>query len=51
VVPFIVALIILGTREIVLNMHGARRKAELAAVTSVTAPIRSEIEPEKTDAG
>jgi len=51
VVPFIVALAILGTREILLNMHGARRKAELAAVTSVTASIRSEIESEKTDAG
>ena len=51
VVPFIVALAILGTREILLNMHGARRKAELAAVTSVTAPIRTEIESEKTDAG
>ena len=51
VVPFIVALAILGTREILLNMHGARRKAELAAVTSVTPPIRTEIESEKTDAG
>ena len=42
-VPFAIALVILGAREIWLNMHGARRKAELAAVTSVTAPIRSEI--------
>ena len=50
-VPFALALAILGTREIWLNMHGARRKAELTAVTSVTAPIRSEIDPEKTDAG
>ena len=50
-VPFALALVILGTREIWLNMHGARRKAELAAVTSVTASIRSEIESEKTDAG
>ena len=50
-VPFALALVILGTREIWLNMRGARRKAELAAVTSVTASIRSEIESEKTDAG
>jgi uncharacterized membrane protein YbhN (UPF0104 family) len=50
-VPFALALVILGVREIWLNIHGARRKAELTAVTSVTAPIRSEIEPEKTDAG
>lgn len=57
IVPFAIALVILGTREIWLNMHGMRRKAELAAVTTVTAPIRSEIEAEteteaeKTDAG
>jgi uncharacterized membrane protein YbhN (UPF0104 family) len=50
-VPFAIALVILGTREIWLNAHGTRRKAALAAVTSVTAPIRTEIEPEKTDAG
>jgi uncharacterized membrane protein YbhN (UPF0104 family) len=50
-VPFAIALVILGSREIWLNIHGARRKAELAAVTSVTAPIRSEIDPEKTNAG
>jgi len=55
-VPFAIALVILGTREIWLNMHGAHRKAELTAVTTVTAPIRSEIdakeiESEKTDAG
>jgi len=50
-VPFAIAVVILGTREIVLNMHGARRKAELHAVTSVTAPIRSEIERKKTGAG
>src|SRR5476649_1962534 len=46
--PFAIALVILGAREIWLNMHGARRKAELAAVTSVTAPIRSEIDLDKT---
>jgi uncharacterized membrane protein YbhN (UPF0104 family) len=50
-VPFAIALVILGTREILLNMRGARRKAELTAVTSVTAPIRSEIERKKTGAG
>jgi len=49
--PFVIALLILGTREIWLNMHGARRKAELTAVTSVTAPITTEIDVKKTDAG
>ena len=49
--PFAIALVILGVREIWLNMHGARGKAELAAVTSVTAPIRSEINVKNTDAG
>ena len=50
-VPFALALVILGTREILLNINGTRRKAKLDAVTSVTAPIRSEIESEKTNAG
>lgn len=50
-VPFAIALTILGIREIWLNMHGVRRKAELAAVTTVTAPITSEIERKKTGAG
>ncbi len=50
-VPFAIALVILGTREIWLNMHGIRSKAELDAVTTVTAPIRSEIDLRKTDAG
>jgi uncharacterized membrane protein YbhN (UPF0104 family) len=50
--PFACALVILGTREVWMNMHGARRKAELSAVTSVTAPITTEIDPKKkTDAG
>jgi len=49
--PFAIALVILGAREIWLNMHGARRKAELAAVTSVTAPIRTELESDKTQSG
>jgi uncharacterized membrane protein YbhN (UPF0104 family) len=50
-VPFAMALVILGAREIWLNMRGTRSKPELEAVTSVTAPIRSEIDPEKIDAG
>jgi hypothetical protein len=50
-VPFAFALVILGTREIWLNMHGTRVKRELEAVTSVTAPIRTEIESKTTDAG
>ena len=49
--PFAIALVILGAREIWLNMHGARLKAELAAVTSVTAPIRTELESDKTQSG
>jgi hypothetical protein len=49
--PFALALVILGARELWLNIHGTRRKAELKAVTTVTAPIRSEIEATKTDAG
>jgi uncharacterized membrane protein YbhN (UPF0104 family) len=50
VAPFTVALIILGAREIWLNMRGARAKPALHPVTSATAPIRSEIEAEKTGA-
>jgi glycosyltransferase 2 family protein len=48
--PFVIALIILGAREIWLNMRGARAKPALHPVTSVTAPIRSEIEGEKINA-
>jgi hypothetical protein len=48
--PFVIALIVLGAREIWLNMRGARVKPALHPVTSVTAPIRSEIEAEKTSA-
>ncbi|MGA8919503.1 MAG: lysylphosphatidylglycerol synthase domain-containing protein [Pseudolabrys sp.] len=47
--PFAIALAILGSREIWLNMKGARRNIEPKSITSVTAPIRSEIEAEKTD--
>jgi glycosyltransferase 2 family protein len=49
-VPLVVALIILGTREIVLNMRGARAKPALHPVKSVTAPLRSEIETDKINA-
>ena len=48
--PFVIALIILGAREIWLNTRGARSKPALHPVTSVTAPLRSEIEAEKTNA-
>jgi uncharacterized membrane protein YbhN (UPF0104 family) len=50
IIPFALALAILGSREIWLNMSGARRPAEPVVIKSVTAPIRSEIESEKTDA-
>lgn len=49
--PFAIALVILGTREIWLNVRGVRSKPELEPVTSVTAPIRTELDPERTDAG
>jgi uncharacterized membrane protein YbhN (UPF0104 family) len=51
ITPFVIALVILGAREIWLNMHGTRSKTELLAVRTVTEPIRTEIEAEKTDAG
>ena len=49
-VPFVVALTILGAREIWLNMRGIRAKPALHPVKSVTAPIRSEIDSEKISA-
>ena len=49
IVPFAIALVILGSREIWLNMSGARRARSPEAITSVTAPIRSEIEAKKAD--
>jgi hypothetical protein len=49
VAPFAIALVILGSREIWLNMHGTRPAIEPKVITSVTAPIRSEIEAEKTN--
>ena len=48
--PFALALLILGVREIWLNLTGTRRVAESKRITSVTAPIRSEIEAKKPDA-
>jgi uncharacterized membrane protein YbhN (UPF0104 family) len=48
-VPFAVALIILGTREIMLNMRGVRPIPQTEAVTA-SAPLRSEIEAKKTGA-
>ncbi len=50
-VPFAIALTILGAREIWLSMHGERQKLDLKAVTKVTGPLDSEILPEKRDAG
>jgi uncharacterized membrane protein YbhN (UPF0104 family) len=50
-IPFVLALTILGSREIWLNVKGTRRSADPAVITSVTEPIRSEFESEKTDAG
>jgi hypothetical protein len=49
-IPFAIALIILGSREIWLNMSGTRRVVEPKAITSVTAPIRTEFESDKADA-
>jgi uncharacterized membrane protein YbhN (UPF0104 family) len=46
IAPFIVALIILGTREIMLNLHGARLMPPPEALTA-SAPLRSEIEAKK----
>src|SRR6185437_5054292 len=48
-VPFILALIILGTREIIINMRGVRSVPQPQAMTA-SAPIRSEIEAKKTRA-
>jgi hypothetical protein len=43
--PFAIALAILGTREIWLNMKGARQKLDLAAVKKVTGPIHAVATP------
>jgi glycosyltransferase 2 family protein len=50
IVPFVIALVILGSRELWLNLHGTRRALEPHAIKSVTEPIRTEIEAEKADA-
>jgi len=51
--PFVFALAILGVRELWLNTRRARSLPEVPAapIVSVTGPIRTEIEAEKTDAG
>jgi glycosyltransferase 2 family protein len=51
--PFVVALAILGAREVWLSARHQRALPETPAmpIVSVTAPIRSEIEAEETDAG
>jgi hypothetical protein len=50
-IPFALALTILGAREIWLNVSGTRRVVEPKRIKSVTAPIRSEIEGDTTDVG
>ena len=50
IIPFALALTILGSREIWLNVSGARRPSGPAVIPSLAEPIRSEIESEKTDA-
>ena len=50
VLPFVLALIILGIREIILSIRSSRALPKPKHV-EVTAPIRSEILDEKTDAG
>jgi len=51
--PFIIALAVLGAREFWLNMRQQRPLPATPSrpIVSVTAPIRTEIEAEKTDAG
>jgi uncharacterized membrane protein YbhN (UPF0104 family) len=48
IIPFALALAILGAREVWLNMTGVRRVSDPKAITSVTEPLRSELD--KTDA-
>jgi len=49
--PFTLALLLLGTRELLLYLRGLRTKPDLSAVTTVTAPIRTELERKTTDNG
>ena len=51
IIPFALALTILGSREIWLNVSGTRRPSGPVVIPSLAEPIRSEIELEKTDAG
>ena len=48
-VPFAIALVVLGIRELWLNLKGTRTTPELKSVHA-SEPIRSELESEKTDA-
>jgi hypothetical protein len=50
IIPFALALTILGSREIWLNLSGTRRSPGSTVIPSLSEPIRSEIESEKTDA-
>lgn len=50
-IPFAIALTILGVREIWLNVSGTRANVEPKRITSVTAPIRTEFEDDRADAG
>jgi uncharacterized membrane protein YbhN (UPF0104 family) len=53
IAPFALALAILGVRELLISMRGGRRlpKAPATPIVTVTAPVRTELEAEKTDAG
>jgi len=53
IVPFTLALAILGVREVLISTRGDRRLPEAASKprVTVTAPIRTKIEVEKTDTG
>ena len=48
--PFVIALAILGTREIWLSVRHAKTPPPALTAPAATAPIRSELEIEKTDA-
>ncbi len=49
--PFAIALVVLGVREIWLSMRGERTRPEFEPVTSVTAPIRTELDSERSNVG
>jgi uncharacterized membrane protein YbhN (UPF0104 family) len=53
IAPFVIALVILGIREFIISLRGAGRLPGQPStpIVTVTAPIRTEIEAEKTDAG